>query len=183
MIQVSLEVVLADDQRQKFLSILRPLLEPTSCEAGCTRCAVWMNISDERRFRFLTEWQSVADLDRYLESGRFREVLVATELSEEAPHVRSRQSQRRVALSTSLNSWAAIPAWPHRARTQTMGSPTGDRHSIKPRNASDRNRRIKARLSAPLVSGKEVDRESIRTGPVMSSAKEKSSLSRGGVLI
>lgn len=85
MIQVSLEVVLADDQRQKFLSILRPLLEPTSCEAGCTRCAVWMNISDERRFRFLTEWQSVADLDRYLESGRFREVLVATELSEEAP--------------------------------------------------------------------------------------------------
>ncbi len=85
MMQASLEVVLAANQRQQFLSVLRRLLEPTSCEVGCIRCEVWKSIADERRFRFLTEWQSAADLDRYLESDRFREVLVASELSDEAP--------------------------------------------------------------------------------------------------
>ena len=85
MMQASLEVVLADNQQQQFLSVLRPLLEPTRVEAGCIRCAVWKSITDERRLRFLTEWQSAADLDRYLESGRFREVLVAAELSDEVP--------------------------------------------------------------------------------------------------
>ena len=87
MVQASLEVVLASSQRRQFLSVLRPLLEPTSCEAGCLRCAVWTSIADERRFRFTTEWESAADLDRYLESDRFWAVLVAAELSAEAPTI------------------------------------------------------------------------------------------------
>ncbi|NIA15877.1 MAG: hypothetical protein GWP08_17575 [Nitrospiraceae bacterium] len=85
MMQASLEVVLANSLQQQFLSVLRPLLEPTGCEAGCICCVVWKSITDERRFRFLTEWRSAADLNHYLESGRFREVLVAAELSEETP--------------------------------------------------------------------------------------------------
>ncbi len=83
MIQASIEVILAGSQQQRFLSILRPLLEPTSCDAGCIRCEVWKSIADDRHFRFLTEWQSASDLDRYLKSGRFREVLIAAELSDE----------------------------------------------------------------------------------------------------
>jgi quinol monooxygenase YgiN len=85
MIQACLEVTLAKSRQEQFLSILRPLLEPTSFEAGCTRCAVWKSITNECKFRFLTEWESEADLNRYLESGRFREVLIATELCDEAP--------------------------------------------------------------------------------------------------
>ena len=85
MIQASFEVVLTNGRQQRFLSVLTRLLEPTQCEAGCSRCALWKDITDERRFRFLTEWQSAEDLDRYLLSGRFREILVASELSDEAP--------------------------------------------------------------------------------------------------
>ena len=87
MIQASLEVVLSDNRRQQFLSVLTPLLEPTRFEAGCTRCTVWRNTLDERRLRFMTEWQSAADLDHYIKSSRFRAVLVAAELSEETPIV------------------------------------------------------------------------------------------------
>jgi quinol monooxygenase YgiN len=88
MIQASLEVVLTDSQQQqRFLSVLAPLLEPTSFEAGCIRCTIWRNVNDERRLRFVTEWQSSTDLDRYLKSGRFRTVLVAAELSVQAPNI------------------------------------------------------------------------------------------------
>jgi quinol monooxygenase YgiN len=85
MMQASIEVVVANGQRQQFLNVVSPLLGPTRCEAGCIRCMVWKDTLDERRLHFTTEWESRSDLDRYLKSDRFRAVLVAAELSAEAP--------------------------------------------------------------------------------------------------
>ena len=88
MIQALLEVVLTDSQQQQqFLSVLAPMLEPTRFEAGCNGCAIWRNVADERLLRFVTEWQSSEDLDRYIRSDRFRSVLVAAELSAQAPSI------------------------------------------------------------------------------------------------
>ena len=90
MFQASLRVVVANNQRQQFLSILNPLLEPTSVEIGCIRCALWMSTLDERCLLFTTEWQTSKDLDRHLKSERFRAVLIATEFSLEVPNVEIR---------------------------------------------------------------------------------------------
>lgn len=87
MIQASLDIEIASNWRQRWLDALSPLFESTGSEVGCTRCTLWENTADVRRLRFMTQWQSSADLDRYLKSHRFKVVLVATYLSGDEPDI------------------------------------------------------------------------------------------------
>ena len=64
------------------------LLAPTRVQPGCTQARLYVDADNSHVLTLIEEWESQADLDRYLASESCKLVLAALESSQSAPEVR-----------------------------------------------------------------------------------------------
>ena len=75
-------------RREEFLSIVRSTVGPARVMKGCIGCHLSTEVGEEDLITIQTQWESQADLDDYLRSQRFSEILVAMDLLKEPPEIR-----------------------------------------------------------------------------------------------
>jgi quinol monooxygenase YgiN len=63
------------------------LLAPTRVQPGCMQARLYVDADDPNVLTLVEEWESQADLDRYLASDSCKLVLAALESSQSAPEV------------------------------------------------------------------------------------------------
>lgn len=74
--------------REKFLDIVRGELGPTRSEPGCLAFQLCTNQQDDiPDIRLIQLWRNREALERYIRGARFRSLLIAIDLLEEAPRV------------------------------------------------------------------------------------------------
>jgi quinol monooxygenase YgiN len=88
MIIVTLSMVVKTEEREKLLQIVRMILEPTRVEKGCLDYHCYQDVEDENAFVILERWQSQEDLERFIQSKNYQQLLTAMELLTEAPDIK-----------------------------------------------------------------------------------------------
>ena len=87
-ITVSIRVVTSAQRLPEMLRMVSSLLAPTRVQPGCTQARLYVDADNSRALTLVQEWESQADLDRYLTSESCKLVLAAIESSQMAPEVR-----------------------------------------------------------------------------------------------
>ena len=64
------------------------MLGPTAVAAGCIRCRLYQDASNENAFEWVEEWNTRENLDRHIRSDDYRRILEALELADQPPLVR-----------------------------------------------------------------------------------------------
>lgn len=88
MIIVILKMVVRPEKREDFLEIIRGILEPTRVENGCLDYSFYQDFEDNNSFVILEQWANQQDLERFVRSENYRQLLAAMELLTEPPEVK-----------------------------------------------------------------------------------------------
>lgn len=88
MILVTLRVVTSAERRTEIWRTLRSLLGRTQAEAGCAGCSLYRDMEDENALLLVEEWNTRADLERHIQSKRYRTVLAVMEAAKEPPELK-----------------------------------------------------------------------------------------------
>jgi len=64
---------------QEVRSVLESYLAPTRAEKGCLRYDLFIDDSDAKKFTFIEEWESKADLDAHAQSAHLAAGRIALE--------------------------------------------------------------------------------------------------------
>jgi quinol monooxygenase YgiN len=88
MIIVTLSMVVKPEERDNLMQIVRMILEPTRVEKGCLNYHCYQDIEDENAFAILEQWQTQEDLERFIQSKNYQQLLTAMELLTEAPEIK-----------------------------------------------------------------------------------------------
>jgi quinol monooxygenase YgiN len=88
MIIVTLRMVVKPEERENLLQIVRLILEPTRVEKGCLNYRCYQDVEDENAFVILERWQTQQDLERFIQSKNYQQLLTAMELLTEAPEIK-----------------------------------------------------------------------------------------------
>ena len=80
--------------------ILLALVEPTQFASGCLGCDIYQDLREQYVLLFEQWWETQADLDRYLRSDPYRNVILAMEMATEHPLVRFDQISHSAGLET-----------------------------------------------------------------------------------
>ena len=59
------------EKRKELLQTIRALLKLMRTESGCAGYRFYQDTEDNNNFSLVSEWETHADLDRHLLSGRF----------------------------------------------------------------------------------------------------------------
>ena len=63
----------------EVLSVLNSYIAPTRAENGCVRYDLFQDLGDPKKFTFIEEWESKADLDAHAQSAHIAAGRVALE--------------------------------------------------------------------------------------------------------
>jgi quinol monooxygenase YgiN len=88
MIIVTLSMVVKPEERENLMQIVRMILEPTRVEKGCLNYHCYQDVEDENAFVILEHWQTQQDLERFIQSRNYQQLLTAMELLTEAPDIK-----------------------------------------------------------------------------------------------
>jgi quinol monooxygenase YgiN len=88
MIIVTLSMVVKPEERENLLEIVRMIVEPTRVEKGCLSYHCYQDVEDENAFVILEHWQTQQDLERFIQSRNYQQLLTAMELLAEAPEIK-----------------------------------------------------------------------------------------------
>jgi quinol monooxygenase YgiN len=88
MILLTIRMTVQSRDRDAVLNVIRPMLGPTSVEAGCAGCHVNADIDDRNVLFFSEEWDTQSSLERHVRSVRFRNLLSVLDLATEPPDIR-----------------------------------------------------------------------------------------------
>jgi len=70
------------------LRILRSVAERSKVQPGCLSCQVYRNGQEDNVLMFEQQWSNEADLERYLRSDEYRQVLMVLEMATKRPEIR-----------------------------------------------------------------------------------------------
>ena len=87
MIQARFRLVVPEEKRQEFLSVLLCLKGPTEALAACRACRILQDVEDANVLTYFVTWATQEDLEENLRSERFRRLLPYIEMSREPPEV------------------------------------------------------------------------------------------------
>ena len=87
MIQATIHFVASAEKRGEALDVLRWLKEPTEVQKGCCGCRIFQDVDDGNALTCVERWESLKDLEDYVQSERFRRLLPYIEMSVEPPEV------------------------------------------------------------------------------------------------
>ncbi len=83
----TIRMVLLPENRKKVLDIFRGLLGPIKVEPGCLGCRLYQDLENENLIVFEEVWESQNDLDRHINSEKYRHILVALDMSSKPPEI------------------------------------------------------------------------------------------------
>lgn len=85
--QASVTIVLPEGKGEEILDIFNWIDGPTRCQPGIVSVRLCQDHKNQRRLRFITQWQSREALEGYLRTKYFAAILNAVELSEALPEI------------------------------------------------------------------------------------------------
>lgn len=90
MVILTVRMTLGPRNRAAVLSVIRPMLGPTSVETGCAGCRASVDLDHDNVLTFSEEWDTQENLDRHVRSNGFRDLLSVLDLASEPPEIRIR---------------------------------------------------------------------------------------------
>jgi quinol monooxygenase YgiN len=76
------------EKQSEALEILGSMSEQTRFEPGCISCRLYRGVQEERALMIEEIWESENDLQRHLQSDKYRKVLLVVEMAAEPPEIR-----------------------------------------------------------------------------------------------
>jgi quinol monooxygenase YgiN len=83
MILVIIRMKVLAEKRKELSQTITSLIGPMRTEKGCRRCDFCQSMENENELRIIEEWDTRENLDRYLNSERFRVLRGAMNLLQE----------------------------------------------------------------------------------------------------
>jgi len=100
MIHASVRMKFVPGKFAEAREILLALVEPTQFTLGCLGCDIYQCLRESYVLLFEQWWETQADLDRYLRSGPYRNVILAMEMATEHPLIRFSEISHTAGLET-----------------------------------------------------------------------------------
>ena len=88
MIIISIEFDIPLEKTKEFLEQLLVLCERISLENGCISCGLFMDVSDENRYRLIGKWNKEKELENYMQSEEFNFLLTVLSFLKKQPRMR-----------------------------------------------------------------------------------------------
>lgn len=87
MIQTIMKIMFSSESRPKALELIDAIIERIRVSPGCISYNVCQDVLDDNSLTILEQWQSKADLDRYICSDEYRSILSLIELANQSPQI------------------------------------------------------------------------------------------------
>jgi quinol monooxygenase YgiN len=100
MVRSIIRMLIPLEKQSEALEILGSMIEQTQYEPGCLSCRLYRGVEDARAIMFEELWASDEDVQRHLQSDKYRKVLLVVEMAAEPPEIRF----DTIAHSTGLES-------------------------------------------------------------------------------
>jgi len=100
MIHASVRMKFVPGKFTEARDILLALVEPTRVAPGCLGCDIYKCLRQRYVLLFEQWWETQTDLDRYLRSDPYSNVLVAMEMAMEQPLIKFSDVSRSAGLET-----------------------------------------------------------------------------------
>ena len=88
MVLATLRMTISAKKVGEALRILRSVVEQCRVQIGCLSCGVYRNGQEDNVLLFEQLWSNEADLERYLRSDEYRQVLLVLEMAIKQPEIR-----------------------------------------------------------------------------------------------
>lgn len=88
MINANLRFPVDDGNREEIVRTLRAMIERTRVKNGCIACRLYYDVDDPNLLTWVEEWESREDLERHVQSPRFRSILAALDMCSSQPEIR-----------------------------------------------------------------------------------------------
>ena len=88
MIIISLQLEIPPESIKEFLEPLVVMCERMSLENGCISCGLFMDASDENRYRLIGKWNQEEVLENYMQSEEFNSLLTVLSFLKKQPRMR-----------------------------------------------------------------------------------------------
>jgi quinol monooxygenase YgiN len=84
----TLSVVVPLGRRKEALDLLKFLTGPLRYQPRCRSCRAYQCVDNPNKLTLVEEWESRENLEQYIRSHDYRQVLALIDLSAEAPKIR-----------------------------------------------------------------------------------------------
>jgi quinol monooxygenase YgiN len=81
-------MVIPPNNQKDALEILSSMAEQIRFEPGCISCRLYRDVQEEHTLMLEEIWASETDLQRHLQSDKYRKVLLVVEMAAEPPEIR-----------------------------------------------------------------------------------------------
>jgi len=98
MILSTLRITVSPEQQDEVALTLVSLLGPTQAEPGCASCHLYADVTADSAWNLQSEWRTWDDLDRYIRSDRYRQIMALIDLSAEPPDVQFHEISETVGM-------------------------------------------------------------------------------------
>ncbi len=88
MILATMRMAFSPKKFNEALGILRSVAEQSNVQPGCLSGRVYRNGQKDNVLMFEQKWSNEADLNRYLQSDEYRQVLMVLEMATKKPEIR-----------------------------------------------------------------------------------------------
>ncbi|MCE5231249.1 antibiotic biosynthesis monooxygenase [bacterium] len=82
-----LKILPSPANRRELLGILRGVVGPTAIQPGCLACAIYEGSGEDQTVLYLEHWESLASIERHIQSTHYHKILAAMELSTVQPEI------------------------------------------------------------------------------------------------
>jgi len=88
MVLATIRMLFSAKKVGEALRILRSMAEQSRVQPGCLSSCVYRNEQEDNVLLFEQQWSTEADLERYLRSDDYRQVLMVLEMAMRQPEIR-----------------------------------------------------------------------------------------------
>ena len=88
MLRSTIRILIPPEKQSDALEILTSVSEQTQFEQGCVCSRLYRDLTDNRVTLLEELWLTFEDLQRHLQSGNYRNILLVVEMAAEPPEIR-----------------------------------------------------------------------------------------------
>ena len=88
MLRSTIRMIIPPENHRDALEILASVSEQTQFEPGCVCSRLYQDVNDERITLLEELWLTLEDLQHYLQSEKYRKILLVIEMAAEPPEIR-----------------------------------------------------------------------------------------------
>ena len=88
MVRSIIRMLIPLEKQSEALEILGSMIEQTQFEPGCLSCRLYRGVGDALAIMLEELWMNDEDVQRHLQSDKYRKVLLVVEMAAEPPEIR-----------------------------------------------------------------------------------------------